>query len=697
MKYRLGCDIGGTFTDFVLLDEETGAFEMGKVLTTPDDPSEAVDAGIGDLLERVPRFLEQTENVIHGTTLVINAIIQRQGASTALITTKGFRDIIAMRREMRYDTHDIAAVFPAPIVSRAWRREVDERVHGDGRIATPLDEEEARAVLDELVADGVESVAVCLLHSYANPANEQTLARVADDAQPQLSISLSSDVMPEIKEFERTSTTILNAYVQPLVAHYLERLEGKLRKRKYERGLFLMLSGGGMIGTETARQYPVRLVESGPVGGALAAAYIAERAGIDNVLSFDMGGTTAKACFIRDGQLPTTTEFEVDRIHRFKKGSGTPLAVPTVDVIEIGAGGGSIAAINELGVIQVGPQSAGADPGPICYGRGGTGPTITDADLVLGYLDANYFLGGAMKLDLEAARRGVEQAVANPLGMSVEQAVWGIHEVVNENMASAARIHIAEKGGDFSNTTLIAFGGAGPVHADGLARKLGATRMLVPRGAGVFSALGFVVAPVSFEVSRTHVVRLDDMPPDELEQLYRSLESEAAAVVRAVASGADIAFARALDLCYRGQGSSIRLPLSEPDGGMIAFDDIATRFTEEYMNRYGYAYEDMEIQIRTLRVTATAEREVPKVSLRFSGESGDAQGALKGERPAYAPQLGEFVSHKVYAVDRLGGDARIDGPAIFEEEASTLVMGPGASAMTDPRGWILVTLDGGTI
>ena len=471
LPFRLGCDIGGTFTDFVLLNQDTGKFEVHKTLTTPHDPSEAVETGVAALRETHNGFLEKTENVIHGTTLVINAVIERKGAATAIVATQGFRDSLEMRREIRYDIYDIGAVFPKPLVDRPSRREVPERLYSDGRIRKPLDTGATRTVLDELAAAGIESVAVCLLHAYANPAHERAVAAIAAEAYPEMAISLSSDVMPEIKEFERTSTTAVNAYVKPLMARYIKRLEERLAARGFERGLFMMLSGGGIIAPETARQFPVRMIESGPVGGALAAAQLGRQAGLRDVVMFDMGGTTAKSCLIRDGVMPISTEYEVDRVHRFKKGSGTPVGVPTVDIIEIGAGGGSIASIDALGLLQVGPLSAGADPGPICYGRGGTKPTVTDADLVLGYLDPAYFLGGEMALELAETEAGIAREIGEPLGFSLLQTAWGIHEVVNENMAAAIRMYVTEMGGNLADATVVAIGGAGPVHADSFARK----------------------------------------------------------------------------------------------------------------------------------------------------------------------------------------------------------------------------------
>jgi N-methylhydantoinase A len=718
MTWRLGCDIGGTFTDFVLLDEETGAFTVEKVLTTPADPSAAVDEGIARLLARHPGFVATTEHVIHGTTLVINAVIERKGARTALVATRGFSDVLEMRREIRYDIYDIGAVYPTPLIERDLRRELTERMLSDGTVLTPLDEAEAVGVLAGLAADGVESVAVCFLHAYANPGHERRVEQFLAGAQPGLSVSLSSEVLPEIKEFERMATTAVNAYVKPLVARYLARLEERLRARGMGRRLFLMLSGGGITGTATAAKFPVRLIESGPVGGALASIHLGRRAALGDVLSFDMGGTTAKAALIRGGELPMTTELEVDRVHRFKRGSGTPLGVAAVDLIEIGAGGGSIAAINSLGLLQVGPQSSGADPGPISYGHGGTAPTVTDADLVLGYLDPAYFLGGAMRLDVAGARAGIESEVGKRLGLGVDEAAWGIHEVVNENMASAIRMYVAEKGGDLAATTLVAFGGAGPVHADGVAKKLGVPRLVVPRGAGVFSALGFLVAPVSFEVSRTRPVRLPHASPERLAAAFAELEAEAARVVREAAAGAPLRFARAADICYHGQGHSIRVALASGDAGLTQ-DAIAERFLAEYRARYGYSYDDLEPELVTLRVTATADRTTPDPSPPVTSKDrpmggramdgpdgrvdpetpghrplmrGEVMPAQKGERPAWSSRARRFVPHRVYAMDRLTPGTTLTGPAILEEDASTLIVGDGASAVVDARGFVMVTL-----
>ena len=695
LGYRLGCDVGGTFTDFVLLDQASGRIDVHKVLTTPLDPSEGIDVGIAALEETRNGFLTKTENVIHGTTLVINAIIERKGARTAIVTTKGFRDSIEMRREIRYDIYDIGALYPKPLVERPLRREVVERVLANGSVRTALDTEGARRTFAELAAQGVESVAICLLHAYANPEHERALEAIARSAHPDIAISLSSDVAPEIKEFERCCTTAINAYVKPLMARYLKRLEERLEARGIEGSLFVMLSGGGIIAPCDARQYPVRMIESGPVGGALAAAHLGSEAGLDNVLMFDMGGTTAKACLIHDGQLPISSVYEVDRVHRFKKGSGTPVGVPSVDIIEIGAGGGSIARIDELGLLQVGPLSAGAAPGPICYGHGGADATVTDADLLLGYLDADYFLGGKMALDAGACEAGLARAIGEPLGLSSLEAAWGIHDVVDENMASAIRTYVAEKGGDLGNTTMIAIGGAGPVHGDSLARKLGVGRLIVPRGAGAYSALGFLVAPVSFEVARTRIMPLGACDAAALGGLFQELEAAATPVIEEAAPGAPISFSYVADICYEGQASAVRVAM--PDD--LSPTTIAKRFYLEYEARYGTSYRDCAVQIVTLRLTATAtatatEGQRPTLALPFGKGAANASVALKGERLAYAPELSAMIPHKVYAMDRLEAGAIVDGPAIIEEESSTFVMARGSRGQVDGRGWIAVDFEG---
>jgi N-methylhydantoinase A len=500
--FRIGVDIGGTFTDFVLLDTRNGALRNGKVLTTPHAPEQAVLTGIRQLLDAHGITADQVAHVIHGTTLVANALIERRGVPTGLITTAGFRDIVEIGTELRHDTYDLFMRVPEPLVPRRRRAEVAERILPDGSIRTPLDEAAAREAARMLAADGVQAVAVCLLHAFRNPAHERRLAQIIAEEAPGLTLCLSSDVVPEIGEYERASTTICNAYVLPVFQTYLTRLGEGLRSLGLAGPLYLMLSDGGTVGERTASRHPIRLVQSGPAGGVRATALYGTGAGAPDILCFDMGGTTAKACLIEGGEPLRSLDFEVARVDRFRKGSGLPLKVPVIEMIEIGAGGGSIAQVDRLGLIQVGPESASSDPGPACYGLGGTRPTVTDADLILGYLGAGSFLGGDMRLDVAAAERAVQEHLAGPLGLSVVEAAWALHETVNGNMAQAAAIHATEKARRIESFAMVPIGGAGPVHAAQVCRKLGIARMVAPAGAGVASAFGFLASLISFAFVR---------------------------------------------------------------------------------------------------------------------------------------------------------------------------------------------------
>jgi len=522
--YRLGCDIGGTFTDFVLVNNKTGEFYTNKCLTTPSDPSDAVEQGIRELDKIKPGFMDTVEEVIHGTTLVINAIIERKGAKTGLITTKGFRDVLELGREIRYDAYDIFSEYPEPIVPRALRMEIDERLTADGRILKDVDEKEVLDVIKQLQTAGIESLAVCFINSYENPVNEKKIKAIIEKETPDLFLSTSFEVLPQIREYERTSTTAVNAYVKPITYRYLKKLTSRLETIGFTGKLFIMLSSGGITSVETAREFPVRIIESGPTAAVIASQHYGKMFNIKDMFCFDMGGTTAKSCLIQKGHAGLVSTFEVGRVQRFKKGSGLPIQVPVVDLMEIGAGGGSIAKISKLGLLGVGPESAGAYPGPACYKQGGENPTVTDADLVLGYLDPNFFLGGTMALDIELSKKAIEEKIAKPLGTTMVEAAFGIHDLINETMAAAAKTHIAEKGGNPNIVTMSAFGGAGPVHAYGLARKIGAPAIMVPPLAGVGSALGFFTAPVAFDLSRSHRVVLDDADFKEIERLFNALE-----------------------------------------------------------------------------------------------------------------------------------------------------------------------------
>ncbi len=689
--YRLGCDIGGTFTDFVLLNDETGEMWTGKCLTTPQDPSDAVEEGIRALEKTTPDFVGRLDELIHGTTLVINSIIERKGARTGLITTKGFRDVLEIGREIRYAPYDIFAEFPRPLIPRRLRMEVDERVRSDGTVLKALEREEAQRVVRALLREGVESIAVCLINSFENPAHELMIEEIIKEEAPGLSVSISYRVLPQIKEYERTSTTVTNAYVKPLTGRYLSKLAGRLESIGFKGKLFIMLSSGGVTSVDTAAEFPVRIIESGPTAAVIAGQYYGRHFNIPEMFCFDMGGTTAKSCLIQKGVAGVVPTFEVGRVQRFMKGSGLTIQVPVVDLMEIGAGGGSIAKVSKMGTLQVGPESSGAVPGPICYGRGGTDPCVTDADLLLGYLDEHYFLGGEMTLDKEGARRGVEEKIAKPLGVSFIQAIWGIHDLINETMAAAAKTHIAEKGGNPKIVTIAAFGGAGPVHAYGLAKKLGAPRMLVPPNAGVGSAMGFFTAPRAFDLLRSHKVSLGVSDFSEIEQIFRGLEGDAAGILKKEAGDETIRYERSVDMRFVGQGSEVNISL--PPGAFtdLAKTEVRRLFDDTYEKLYGRTYPDSEVEFINFKVRASLPEKLLKLP-RLEGSGQSAEKAVKGTRLAYSPMARDFIPYTVYDRYRLSPGAAFRGPAIIEEKESTLIVGEDARVSTDDFGFLWVDL-----
>jgi len=682
---RIGVDIGGTFTDLVWMDESTGAVRVGKLLTTPKEPAQAVEQGVVTLLHEAGSAPASVSTLIHGTTLATNALIERKGAKTGLLTTAGFRDVLEMGREGRYDMYDLFIDPPAPLVPRHLRLEVPERILADGSVLTPLDESSARAAISALLAAGVEAIAVSLLHAYRNPVHERALVDIANRMAPDLPVSCSSEVVPEIREFERTSTTVANVYVMPLMARYLEDLEGKLHALGVRGNFYVMLSSGGIAAPDTAKRVPVRLVESGPAAGALAAARVAREAGAPRMLSFDMGGTTAKACVIDRGEPLVAREFEVARADRFKKGSGLPIRVPVIEMIEIGAGGGSIARIDSLGLLKVGPESAGADPGPACYAVGGTEPTVTDADLVLGYLDPAFFLGGRMRLDVEAARRAIAERVAQPLGLSLAEAAWGIHRVVNENMAAAARIHGIERGRDLRAYPLFAFGGAGPVHAWQVGRILKVPRVLVPFGAGAISAWGLLVAPLAFDFVRTAPQRLDAADWSQINRLFAEMEAEGRAILRAAGVGlVDMTFRRSAEMRYVGQGHEVEVEV--PPGALRtpSLGALTSHFEAAY--RALYSRTPMGVAIEALNWRLVVSGPAPRISMSTpAAETCTAKEPIKNPRPAYFPEAGGYVQTPVYDRYGLRAGMSFDGPAIIEERESTTVIGPRARISVDAR------------
>ncbi|HXX83186.1 MAG TPA: hydantoinase/oxoprolinase family protein [Casimicrobiaceae bacterium] len=687
---RVGVDVGGTFTDFVLLEDATGRLATYKCLTTPRDPSEAIEEGLRALASQVPGFVERLAELIHGTTLVINAIIERKGARTGLLTTRGFRDVLELGREIRYAAYDAFARMPEPLVPRERRLEVNERLRADGSVLAPLDEAQAREAVRALASQRVESVAVCLLNSFENPAHELALKRILAEELPGTSMSISYEVLPQIREYERTSTTATNAYVKPLTERYLRRLAERLAAMGFRGRLFIMLSSGGVTSAETAAEFPVRIIESGPTAAVIAGQYYSRLFDCPEMFCFDMGGTTAKSCLIQHGVAGVVPTFEVGRVQRFQKGSGLTIQVPVVDLMEIGAGGGSIARASRLGTLQVGPESAGAEPGPICYGRGGTEPTVTDADLLLGYLDADYFLGGTMKLDAVAARRGIEERVAQPLGVSLIDAVWGIHDLINETMAAAAKTHIAERGGNPQLATVAAFGGAGPVHAWGLARKLGTPRLVVPPNAGVGSALGFFTAPRAFDLVRSHKVPFATADFARLEALFRELEGEGERTLRKAGAEGAIEFSRSVEARFIGQGSETSLKPPPGDFGKVDPAELRKRFDETYTRLYGRTYPESPVEFVNFCVRASLPVKLlalPKLAVR-----GRLEDAVKCSRKAYSRAAQDFVPHAVYDRYKLPPGAVIAGPAIVEERESTVILGDGGEARVDEYGFLWISL-----
>jgi N-methylhydantoinase A len=684
---RAGVDIGGTFTDLCLVDGEH-VVAVGKTLTTPSDPSEGVETVLAETLDRLDRGFGDLQLVVHGTTLVTNAILERRGARTALLTTQGFRDSVEIGRERRYELYDLMIELPRPLVPRHLRLEVPERVLADGAVAVALDEPRVERLGRELAEAGVEAVAVSFLHSFTNPEHERRARDAVLRGGPELRVSLSSEVAPEIREYERTSTTIANVYVQGVVDRYLSDLRARLARRGFGGRLYVMLSSGGIATVETAARFPIRLLESGPAAGALAAATYGRTSGHPDLVSFDMGGTTAKLCVIQDGAPLVADEFEVDRVYRLKRGSGTPVNVPVIDMIEIGVGGGSIAGVDTLGLLKVGPRSAGADPGPVCYGLGGTEPTVTDADLVLGYLDPEYFLGGRMRLDADAARAAIERAVAVPLGLTVEQAAWGIHTIVNENMANAARVHAVERGKDPTALPLFAFGGAGPVHAAGVAAALGSPTLVAPLGAGVMSALGFLTAPLAFDFVRSWRCTLDDVDWGRANALLREMEAEGTALLgESGLAPAEVEHVRSADLRYVGQGHEVRVEL--PPGELHDVQDLVERFEREYGRLYGRRGPLVPVEAINWRVVSSGPR--PSLELGAVEETSPA-GPPKQARPAYFPTLGGYVETAVHDRYALSPGTSFEGPAIVEERESTLVVGPGQTVEVTAELSLAVTL-----
>lgn len=692
--FIIGSDIGGTFTDIVLFDVTSGRIHVEKVLTTPDNPSRGIINGIKRFKKSIAEIPRQCHQFIHATTLVSNAVLERKGNPTALLCTRGFPHLLAARRHQRSSVYELFIDPPAPLIDQRQIYEITERSYSDGRVLTPVNEDEVRNLVQRLRATGgVESLAVAFLHSYANKDNEETTGRIILEEWPDVALSLSSSVLPELREFERTSTTVINAYVKPLIKTYLEELEEGLSKEGILSPIYIMMCNGGLASVDTASTFPVRVVESGPVAGTIIGRAYAQMVGLAEVLTFDMGGTTAKACLIRDGALPLTSELEIARSERFLKGSGFPTAMPAVDLVEVGAGGGSIAKVNNLGLIQVGPESAGAVPGPMCYGQGGVEPTVTDADLILGYLNPDYFVGGEIKLDVDAAKKGIVD-LAKQLDRDPLSTAWTIHDAVNEYMTGAVRMHVVEKGGDPTRAVLVALGGAGPVHAYNLSHKIGIGKILIPARAGVLSALGLLVTPPAFDLTWTYRTPIHRLDQTDMALTFTKMETEIETLLRTVDPVGAMSFRRTADCKYTGQGYTVPVPVPhdlKPDSLSIL---LQQNFAKAYKKIYGYFYDDVPAEIITLKVSGSVPGHVVDLKQFSSGSDSAKKTASmpKGVREAFSPKYQKMIPSTVYERYSLNPGVKLEGPCIIEERESTVIVDEGGSVEIDQYGCLDITV-----
>jgi N-methylhydantoinase A len=687
MNYRIGVDIGGTFTDFALIDDSDGALSIHKQLTTPEDPSRAVIEGIDALLKHKRVAPKDVRSVVHGSTLVTNAVIERRGAVTGMLVNKGFKDVLDIANERRYDLYDLRCRYPDAMVPRNLRVEIDARLHDDGSVVKALDLAEVENAVRGLVdRDKIRALAICFLHSFVNPEHERLAAEFVRRKFPGLYVSVSSEVFPFIREYERWTTTAINAFAQPMVDEYLANIERGLAKLGVAGTFYVMTSSGGVVSCDTARRFPVRMLESGPAAGVLMSTYHARELGIANLLSFDMGGTTAKGSIVRGGSPRKAYELEVARFHEFKPGSGLPVKIPVIDMIEIGAGGGGIAEVDERNLIRVGPRSAGARPGPACYGRGGAAATLTDANLVLGYYDADFFLGGKMALDPAAAKTVVAANIGKRLDLSLTRAAWGIHEIINEDVARAFRVHASEIGFDYRNCTMIAFGGSGPAHALRVARKLRIPRVVFPPASGVMSAIGMLVCPMSFQVARSRRTAAEEIDAARFAGLFAPVDAEASGfLVEAGVPKDAIRLRRALDMRYRGQGYEIEVPLPDGVEPAEAFKSLHALFDASYEQIFSLSYVDAPIEIVNWKVEALGPE--PEFGARLKlGIDGVAGKKLKGKRKAYFPEQGDYADVPVYDRYALEPSDEVVGPAFVEEREATFVVGVGDRVRVDEIG-----------
>jgi N-methylhydantoinase A len=685
-QIKLAADIGGTFTDIVL---ESGAKRWsGKVLTTTAAPELGVIEGILLVLEQSGLKPGDVGVFIHGTTLATNALIERKGARTAFITTEGFRDILEQGYEKRFDHYDLMIERPQPLAPRTLRFTLRERLSADGEVLIPLDESQVDALAARIIAEDAKAVAVGFLHAYAHDAHERRVRELLQRRLPKdVTICISSEVAPEIREYERFSTTVANAYVRPLMAGYLHRLRDQLKDMGLKAPLFLMMSGGGLTTLETAARFPIRLVESGPAGGAILASQIAGECALKEVLSFDMGGTTAKICLLKDGEPERARKFEIARAYRDMKGSGTPVRIPVIEMVEIGAGGGSIARVDRLGRITVGPDSAGSTPGPVCYGRGGTEPAVTDANLALGKIDPAYFAGGKIALDEKSARQALQKNVGDKLSLKDFWPAAGVTEIVEENMANAARVHAIELGRDIAACTMIAFGGGAPLHACRLAEKVGVTTVIVPKGAGVGSAIGFLRAPVAYEITRSAVTSLETFDAERVNRLLDSMTRDARVVVEPALAGAKASVQIIADCRYVGQGHEIRVSVPVRKLGDADGKRLKAAFEKTYEQVYGLRIPNQEVEAITWSVTASSKTEMPKRAAKAARRSAPQP---RSRRTIYDPALGKQVNAPVYWRFDMKPGASIKGPAIIAEDETSTIVGARFSATINSLGYIVM-------
>jgi len=684
---KLAFDTGGTFTDFALLDD-SGELHLHKVLSTPKNPAEAVVQGVSELLEKHADTIAIDKlQVLGATTVVTNAVLERKGVETGFVTTDGFQDMLRIRNEGRYDLYDLNIKYPDPLVTRANSFGAEERIAADGEVITELKEETVREIAERLKKKGIRSVAVCLLHAYKYPQHEQRVAALLREEDPDIFVSLSSEVCPEMREFDRASTTVVNAYTRPQMSGHVAHLQKEFANRGIDRQVLWMTSSGGLVPSSRAAELPVRLIESGPAAGAVAAAEFGRTAGEASVLSFDMGGTTAKLCLIPDGEPNVGTDLEVAHYQRFRKGSGFPLKIQSIQMIEIGAGGGSIAAKNPLGLLDVGPHSAGAMPGPAAYQRGGIEPTVTDADILLGYMGTESFVGGSFKVSKDAAHQAMSKLAAS-LDVSVERCAWGIHDLVNESMSKAAAMHATDLGVDPRSLPMVAFGGAGPVHAYGIARKLGISRIICPTGAGVSSAIGLLIAPVAVDLSASHPMAIEAWDIDAMNRLLDDLSAQGAEVVSAAGVAKETISNRyTVDMRHVGQGHEITVVLPDRSLPKEAFlEELRSSFFKLYRELFGRTVA-APLEVITWRLRASGEKD----QVTRPHETVVAE-AKKGSRAVYFQEASGYVETSVYDHYKLPIGHEVKGPAIVEQRESTAVVGPSGTFHVDAHGNLVINI-----